>query len=133
MAINQQKMTASNLLALIQLAIPLILTGAMQSSVPFFHTLFLSRLGQDSLAAAGLVASIFFTAYVILFGIMSSVSILVAHKHGANDDNGVSLVARDGLWLAILATIPMFILFWNLSPLLALAGQSPALIHLATS
>ena len=133
MAIYPQKITTSNLRALIQLAIPLILTGVMQSSVPFFHTLFLSHVSQDSLAAGGLVASVFFTAYVILFGIMSSVSMLVAHKHGANDANGVSLVARDGVWLAILATIPMFILFWNLSPLLALTGQSPALIRLATS
>ena len=58
---------------------------------------------------------------------------MVAHKHGANDEHSISLIVRDGLWLAILLSIPAFLLFWNISPLLAFAGQNQAIVQLATS
>lgn len=122
-----------NLYSLLKLAIPLVLTGTMQSSVFFFQTLFLAHLGQDSLAAGALVVWVFGTVYVILFGILSSINVLISHRHGANDEKGISLVVRDGVWLAILLTLPAFLLFWNLSPLLAMTGQSPAILSLATS
>lgn len=122
-----------NLYPLLKLAMPLVLTGSMQSSVFFFQTLFLAHLGQDSLAAGALVVWVFGTVYVILFGILSSINVLIAHRHGANDKEGISLIVRDGLWLAILLTFPAFLLFWNLSPLLALTGQNSTILNLSTS
>jgi len=65
----------NNLKPLIRLAIPLVITGVMQSSVFFFQTLFLARLGQQSLAAGALVIWVFATVYVILFGILSSINV----------------------------------------------------------
>jgi len=59
---------------------------------------------------------------------------LVAHKHGARDKRGISLVVRDGMWLAILLAFPTFILFWNwISPLLSFAGQNPTIINLTST
>jgi Na+-driven multidrug efflux pump len=85
----------------------------------------LAHIGQNSLAAGAIVAWTFGTIYVILFGILSSINVLIAHKHGAKDIKGISLIVRDGLWLAVLLSLPSFLLFWNLASLLAMAGQSP--------
>src|SRR3990167_544250 len=122
----------NDLLPLLALAMPLILTGVVQSSLGFFETIFLARLGEDVMAAGALVSFLFFTLIVILFGTFSAVNVLIAHKHGAKDQAGIVLVLRDGLLLAILLTIPTFLLFWNISSIFLLFGQSPQLVALAT-
>src|SRR5690242_8033532 len=101
----------NDLYPLLKLAIPLALTGIVGASTGFFETLFLAKLGQDILAAGALVSWLYGTFAVILFGTLGSINILVSHKHGANNQTGISLVARDGLLLSLLMTIPAFFLF----------------------
>lgn len=96
---------------LLILAIPLALTGLLQSSTYFFETMFLAHLGSEVLAAGGLVGWLFGTFIVIIIGILSSINILVAHKYGEKDFATISLVVRDGIWMAIVLAIPSFILF----------------------
>ena len=118
---------------LLKLAVPLALTGLMSASSGFFETLFLAKLGTETLAAGALVSWLYGTFAVILFGTLGSINILVSHKHGANDQSGISLVARDALLLSLLLTIPAFVLFWNMSPIFLLFGQHPAVVSLAQS
>jgi MATE family multidrug resistance protein len=125
------KLFMKNFYPLLLLAIPLSLTGLLQSSTYFFETMFLAHLSSDVLAAGALVSWLFGTFIVILIGILSSINILVSHKYGEKDHEGISLVVRDGLWLAIVLSIPSFILFWNLSPIFILLGQNPAVVQLA--
>lgn len=122
-----------DLYPLLRLAIPLVLTGIMQSSVFFFETIFLAHVSQEVLAAGALVSWLFGTLIVILFGTLSSINILISHKYGANDHIGISLVVRDGILLALLMTAPIFLLFWNMPGIFLLLGQSPAIVVLATS
>jgi len=116
---------------LYRLVIPLAFTGLVQSAAWFFETLFLAHLNAETLAAGALVSWLFGTLAVILFGTLGAINILVAHKHGANDKKGIALVARDGLLLALILVIPTFILFWNMSPIFLLFGQSKAVAALA--
>lgn len=121
----------NDLLPLLNLAIPLVLTSIVQSSLSFCETIFLARLGEDVLAAGALVSWLYATLIVVLFGIFSAVNILIAHKHGANDRLGITYVLRDGLLLALILTIPTFLLFWKISSIFFLFGQSPQLVTLA--
>jgi multidrug resistance protein, MATE family len=123
----------NDLYPLLKLAIPLALTGIVGASTGFFETLFLAKLGQKILAAGALVGWLYATFAVILFGTLGSINILVSHKHGANDQAGISLVARDGLLLSLLMTIPAFFLFWNMSPIFLVFGQDPSIVLLAES
>lgn len=102
--------------SLFQLAFPLILTGLLQSSVYFFITMFLAHVDQDALAAGSLVAWLFGTFNVIVIGVLNATNILIAHRHGAHDAHGVSLVFRDGFWLACILAIPSFFSFGILPP-----------------
>ena len=80
----------TDLYPLLKLAIPLILTGLAQSSLGFLETIFLSRLGETTMAAGALVSWLFATLIVILFGILAS-NILIALKH-TQDQAGIVLV-----------------------------------------
>lgn len=121
----------NNALPLWQLAIPLVLTGLSQALVPFFETLFLARLGADSLAAGAIVSWLFGTLAVIAFGTLGAINVLVSHRHGANDNQGIAEVAQAGLWLALVLALPTVILFWNIPPILLYFGQSPVITSLA--
>ncbi|HAT8647494.1 TPA: MATE family efflux transporter [Legionella pneumophila] len=127
------KLFQDHFFLLIRLAIPLAVTGLLQSGVFFFETLFLARLGPDILAAGALVSWLFGTFVVILFGTLSSINILVAHKFGSNDHKEISLVVRDGFWLSLILVIPAFLLFWNMAPIFLVLGQSPTVVSLAES
>jgi MATE family multidrug resistance protein len=123
--------TIKNSQPLLVLAIPLALTGILEYGVFFFETLFLARLGPNELAAGGLVSWLFGTFFVILFGVLSAINVLVAQKHGAGDTKGISLVLRDGLCLTLLFLLPCCLLFWNMSYLFLFLGQDPNVVELA--
>ncbi len=123
----------NDLYPLLKLAIPLVLTGVIGASTGFFETMFLAKLGQNILAAGALVGWLYATFAVIMFGTLGSISILISHKYGGNDQAGISLVARDGLLLSLLMTIPAFILFWNMPPIFLILGQNPSVVLLAKS
>lgn len=113
---------------LLKLAIPLLLSGIVESSNGFMGTLFLARLGPDALAAGSLVNWFFATLLVVLWGVLTAVSVLVAHRCGANDKVGVAWVFRDGIWLCVFLTIPAMALIWHMSTILLWLGQQPALV-----
>lgn len=116
---------------LLRLALPLVMTGLVESSISFFSTFFLARLGEDAIAAGSLVGWFFATLMVILWGGLTSVSVLVSRKHGEQDISGVARVLRDGLLLAMLLVPPMFLLLWNLAPVFGFFGQSAAVVAMA--
>jgi MATE family multidrug resistance protein len=125
------KQLKDNVIPLLILTIPLALTGLVQSATWFFETLFLAQLGPESLAAGSIVGWLYGTVIVILFGTLSSINILIAHKHGAKDDAGILLIVRDGFWLSLLFALPTTLLFWNMSPIFLVLGQSPAIVLLS--
>lgn len=122
-----------DIVPLLKLSIPLALTGLVQSGVWFFETLFLAHLSTEALAAGSLVGWLFGTLVVIVFGVLSAINILVAYKRGEHDEKGIALVARDGVLLAILFSLPAILLFWNMAPIFLLFGQSQAVVLLSSA
>ncbi len=131
--ISPTKFSANEISALVKLTIPLILSGLVQASVGFFSTVFLAHLGTEDLAAGSIGIWIFSTLMVILWGTLTSVSVLIAQKYGAKDDKAISHVLRDGLLLALIFVIPSTLLLLNISPLLLLLGQPAATVKLIHS
>lgn len=109
---------------LIGLAIPLLLSGAIESSLGFTSNVFLAHLGPLALGAGSLIVWFFATLMVIIWGIFTAVSILIANYHGANNNEAIGLVLRDSIILAILLTIPTALLIYHLSPVLIDLGKN---------
>ena len=114
------------------LALPLIISGLVESSIGFTSTLFLSKLGPQILAAGALVGWFFATMMVIMWGLFTAISVSVSHCDGAKNFQGISHVLRDGFILSLLLTIPISLMIWHLSAILTLLGQGTQLINIAT-
>jgi MATE family multidrug resistance protein len=123
----------NDFLPLLKFAIPLALTGFVGASAPFFETVFLAHVNQQTLAAGALVNWLYATFAVILFGTLSSINVLVSHKYGAKNHSSIALIIRDGLLLSLLLAIPAFILFWNMAPIFLVFGQDASIVLLAKS
>lgn len=116
---------------LLVLAIPLIMSGVIETSVGFFSNIFLAHLGATSLAAGALVNWVFTTLMVIIWGTLSAITTLVARYYGAKKNEEISYVFYAGLLLASVLMLPAMLLLWNLSPIFLFFGQAPAAVKLA--
>ena len=118
-------------LILLKLALPLILTGVVQSSTFYFETLFLAKLGTNVLAAGTLVSWLSGTFWVILFGALAAINILVANFHGEGNAHKVALVLRDGVRLCMVIIPLSMIGFWFVADLFPYFGLSYEVVDLS--
>lgn len=118
-------------LILIKLALPLILTGLVQSSIFYFETLFLAKLGTNVLAAGTLVSWLAGTFWVILFGALAAINILVANFDGQKEQQKIAIVLRDGLRLCLILVPISMIGFWYIADVFYYFGQTQSVIELS--
>jgi MATE family multidrug resistance protein len=113
--------------ATLRLAIPLAAAALAQMGMGLTDTILLGSLGRDALAAGGLGASLFFTITAVMQGLMTGVSVLVAHARGAKKIERIAPIFRAGTVLALFATVPVMLVLWWLEPILLLIGEPAAL------
>lgn len=125
------KLHRNDFTILLGLTIPLVLSGLMESAIPFISGVFLAQLGPLAFAAGSLTAWFFATLMVIIWGVFTSISTLIARYYGADNTHAVSWVLRDSLLLATFLVVPVTVLVWNFAPVLKLFGQSPEVVAMA--
>lgn len=131
LSVKKMLVSKKNIIPLLALVLPLALTGLVQSSVYFFETLFLARSGTEVLEAGALVSWLLGTFDAVIFGLLSSVNVLIAYKFGEKNYSGIALVVRDGFWVALLLALPTMFLFWNIAPLFYFFNQNSSVLALA--
>ena len=115
----------------LQLAIPLASGQLAQSLTSFFDTLMMGRLGAETLAAGGLASLSFVALLLTASGIIMSVTPAIAQAYGANNKNRIENLARQGLWLVLLLTIPITTAIAHLDSWMISFGQAEATVNLA--
>lgn len=86
------------------------------------------KLGADRLAAAGLGAQMLFVIHLLPMGALGSVSALGAQAHGANDNDRLSNVVRQGFRFAFCLMLPAIICALAVAPLLRLSSHYDAAV-----
>ena len=119
--------------AMLQLAWPMILTNLGQTAMTATDVLMMGRLGAAALAAGSLGSNLYFLPLIFGLGLMLATSPMIAtelgrRRHSVRD---VRRTVRQGLWIAIMVVIPMWLLLWNAEVLLNAMGQDPELARLA--
>ena len=81
------------------------------------------------LAAGALGANLYFAPLIFGLGLMNATSPMMAaelgrHRHSVRD---IRRTVRQGLWIAVLVSIPIWLLLWNTEAILAAMGQDPEL------
>lgn len=117
--------------ACLALAIPLAGAQLAQSAVSFVDTVMMGWLGSETIAAGGLAAMMFNTLLITSTSLISAVSPLSAEAYGAGKLKQVEKVVRQGLWLALVLSIPLTLLLLNAASLMQFLGQEPATVALS--
>lgn len=121
--------------AMLQLAWPMILTNLGQTAMTATDVLMMGRLGSDALAAGSLGANLYFMFAISGLGLMSAAAPMIAielgrKRHSVRD---VRRTVRQGLWLAVLVSLPIWLILWQAESILTLMGQEPRLAKMAAS
>ena len=121
--------------AMLQLSWPMILTNLGQTAMTATDVLMMGRLGPDALAAGSLGANLYFMPLIFGLGLMTAASPMIAtelgrKRHSVRD---VRRTVRQGLWLAIMVSIPIWLFLWQAEPILNAMGQEPRLAAMAGS
>ncbi|MCO5073016.1 MAG: MATE family efflux transporter [Rhizobiaceae bacterium] len=119
--------------ATLALAWPMVLTNLAQSAMTTTDVMMVGRLGAEMLAASALGYNLYFAPLIFGLGLAYATAPMMAtelgrKKHSVRD---VRRTVRQGLWLSVMAVIPIWILLWNAESILLLMGQQPELARLA--
>jgi MATE family multidrug resistance protein len=105
------------------LALPITAGHLSQMLLGLTDTLMIGRVGVVPLAAAALANSLFHIVFIVGIGLLTSVSVLVAHAYGAGDTKEAGEMLRRGLVISIVSGLLMFGLLWGSFPLIGNIGQ----------
>jgi len=114
---------------MLTLAWPLMVANLTQQVIQATDVLLMGRLGSTQLAAATLALNLTFTVNVLLLGLLTAASPMMATALGqrANAVRDVRRTFRAGLWLLIFTVPPYWLLLWHAGSLMLAMGQAPEL------
>ena len=107
----------------------MVLTNLAQIAMTATDVMMMGRAGPGMLAAGALGANLYFAPLIFGLGLMNATSPMMAselgrHRHSVRD---IRRTVRQGLWIAVLVSIPIWLLLWNTEAILAAMGQDPVL------
>src|SRR4051794_1259400 len=112
--------------ATLTLAWPLILANLTQQAIQATDVLLMGRLGATQLAAATLALNLTFTFNLLMLGLLtaSSPMMAIALGHRSNAVSDVRRTFRAGLWLLALMLPPYWLVLWHVGWIMRLFGTS---------
>jgi MATE family multidrug resistance protein len=109
------------------LAWPVLVAQLAVMAYGVIDTLMAGRYGTDDLAAVGIGASIYFSVFVGLMGVLLAVTPSVAQLLGAGRHAEIGEEVRQGMWLTLALAFVSVLVFRYPEPLLALSQAPPVL------
>src|SRR4029077_7278284 len=94
---------------------PMVPAKLAQTAMTTTDVMMIGRLGPDALAAATLGLNLYFAPLILGLRLIYATAPMMATELGrrSNSVRDVRRTVRQGLWLAILAAIPIWLLLWN--------------------
>jgi multidrug resistance protein, MATE family len=113
-------------------SLPIILSTVINILPTLVSIWILARLGKDQLAAAGIATPTFYMIITLFVTGFSAIGIKIGHSFGKNKcHDEIGQWVRNGLFLAVLLSIPAVVILLNVHFLLLWLGQKPHLVHIA--
>lgn len=118
---------------MLALAWPMILTNLAQSAMTATDVMIIGRLGPEALAAGALGSNLYFAPLVFGLGLMYATSPMMAAELGRKRHSmrDVRRTVRQGLWMALVIVVPIWVLLWNAEHILIAMGQEAKLAEQA--
>ncbi|MFC5583629.1 MATE family efflux transporter [Nitratireductor kimnyeongensis] len=121
--------------AMLALSWPMVLTNLAQIAMTTTDVMMMGRLGPEALAAGTLGYNLYFAPLIFGLGLLLATSPMIASALGRklHSLRDVRRTVRQGLWLAIAVSIPIWLLLWQAERVLLWMGQDPSLAGVAGS
>lgn len=110
------------------LALPLVAALLAEVGMETVDTLMMGRLGARALAAGALSGAIFAALLVASMGLLTAVGVLVARARGAKQARDISTIVWQGIYTALLMSVPCMLACYYSEHLLLALHQDPAVI-----
>ena len=120
--------------ATLVLAWPLILTNLAQTLMTATDVVMMGWLGPDALAAGALGSNLYFATMIFGLGLTTATAPMIARELGRKGHSvrDVRRTVRQGMWTAVVVTLPIWVALWKSEAILLLLGQEPALAKAAS-
>jgi MATE family multidrug resistance protein len=115
----------------IKLALPIALTQLGQVAMMTSDLVLIGHLGDKAIAAAALGQTILFAGFMLGMGLVSAVAPLAAQAFGAREPRMVRRALRVGLWVSIMAGLPLMAIQHAGESMLLALGQDTETARLA--
>ena len=108
--------------ALIRIAAPAVAAQLATMSLGTVDTIMAGQLGPDALAAVATGANLISPLMLLILGVFLALNPITAQYNGAKNFSAVAASIRGGLWLALLISLPVFLLWRELGIVLDWLG-----------
>ena len=106
----------------LRLAIPAIISQLAQMSMGTIDTIMSGRLSTEALAAISVANNLVMPIIILVMGILMALNPMVAHAIGANQTGRVAQFCRQGIVIALVLTIPCFLIIPLAAPMMEVIG-----------
>jgi len=113
---------------LLKIATPLCLGHLGHMAIGTTDVLMIGQLSAEALAASAISISIFYTLYLLMTGIIMSITPIASQAIGAGQARTARRAVRQGMWVALTVSAPVLFIFWHTELLFDLTGQTKSLI-----
>ncbi|WP_424628041.1 MATE family efflux transporter [Bradyrhizobium sp. SYSU BS000235] len=115
--------------AMLSLGWPLVLTNLAQIALTTTDLIMVGRLGSSALAAAALGVNLYFALHIFAIGLVTATSPMMAEVFGRKLHivREVRRTFRQGLWTAVIISLPCWFVLWHAETILLWFGQEPQL------
>jgi MATE family multidrug resistance protein len=115
--------------ATLALGSPLVLTNLAQIALTTTDVIVLGRLGPTALAAGALGINLYFALQIFAIGLISATAPMMAETFGRRRHvvRDTRRTFRQGLWSAVMVSVPCWFVLWHTGAVLRLLGQESEL------
>jgi len=117
---------------IIKLSLPLFIAQFAQNAMGFVDTIMAGGVSANDMAAVSIAASIWLPCILFGVGILMALIPLTAQAHGANNLSEIPKTGQQGLYLALLLSVPIIIILYNAGLIVSYMSIEPALKEITT-
>ncbi|WP_245425406.1 MATE family efflux transporter [Phyllobacterium brassicacearum] len=117
------------IVAMLSLSWPMILTNLAQTAMTATDVMMMGWVGASTLAAGALGTNFYYLLMIFGLGLMLATSPMMARELGRNRFavREIRRTVRQGLWVAVAVSIPIWLVLWNTESILVAMGQDAGL------
>lgn len=117
---------------ILKLSAPLFIAQFAQTAMGFVDTIMAGGVSANDMAAVSIAASIWLPCILFGVGVLMALIPLTAQAHGAGDLDAIPRTGQQGLYLALLLSIPIIIVLYNAGSIVNMMEIEPELKRITT-